>query len=199
MPRLNVSNDFFHAHERPRAPGQGAGGARAHPGQRARLRGHLRGLVLPTLRGLQDRRGGGATTTCARSTARRSSARRRTTTSSACPPFRTGSSSCSTHSRTSSCRATATTRARAFIESGLQDVSLSRSTFTWGVAGPVGREPRLLRVVSRRCSTTTPRLSYAKARRGSDRPLLAGPVSLHRQGHPEVPHDLLAGDAHGRP
>ena len=55
MPLLDVSNDFFirttdegHKVARP-------GGPAARPRQRARLQGDLRGLVLPPLRGLQDR------------------------------------------------------------------------------------------------------------------------------------------------
>ena len=87
--------------------------------------------------------------------------------------------------------------ARSFIESGLQDVSLSRSTFTWGVPVPVGRQARLLRLV-RRAAELLHRAVLREGGRGPHRALLAGAVSLHRQGHPEVPHDLLAGDADGR-
>ena len=87
--------------------------------------------------------------------------------------------------------------ARSFIESGLQDVSLSRSTFTWGVPVPWDPDARLLRLV-RRAAELLHGALVRQARRGPHRPLLAGAVSHHRQGHPEVPHGVLAGDAHGR-
>ena len=47
---------LLHPHERPRARGGGVRGRHPAQGQRPRLRGHLRGLVLPPLRRLQDRR-----------------------------------------------------------------------------------------------------------------------------------------------
>ena len=84
--------------------------------------------------------------------------------------------------------------ALAFIQSGLQDISLSRGKLTWGVTVPVGPDARLLRVVRR-----APELLHGAvvrpSRRGPDRPLLARAGPPHRQGHPEVPHRLLAGDA----
>ena len=46
---------LLHPHHRPRAHGRGRRGGAAHPRQRPRLRRHLRGLVLPALRRLQDR------------------------------------------------------------------------------------------------------------------------------------------------
>ena len=84
--------------------------------------------------------------------------------------------------------------ARSFIESGLQDVSLSRSTFTWGVPVPWD-EKHVFYVWFDALLNYYTALSYAKRRRGPHRALLAGAVSPHRQGHPEVPHGLLAGDA----
>ena len=59
--------------------------------------------------------------------------------------------------------------ARAFIDRGLQDVSLSRAKLSWGVAGPVGRRARSSTSGSTRSSTTTRRSSYARAGRGPDR------------------------------
>ena len=52
--RLNVTNDFFIRTTDERAHGEGRRGGPADPRQRARLCRHLRGLVLPSLRRLQD-------------------------------------------------------------------------------------------------------------------------------------------------
>src|SRR6266566_2860960 len=46
---------FLHTHHRPPARSRRAGGSHAREGQRFRVRGDLRGLVLPALRGLQGR------------------------------------------------------------------------------------------------------------------------------------------------
>ena len=46
---------LLHPHQRPRARRGGQVGRRADQGERLRLQGPLRGLVLPPLRGLQDR------------------------------------------------------------------------------------------------------------------------------------------------
>ncbi|CAA9479288.1 MAG: Methionyl-tRNA synthetase, partial [uncultured Solirubrobacteraceae bacterium] len=48
---------LLHPHQRPAAQAARAGGDAARPRQRPRLQGRLRGLVLPPLRGLQDRSG----------------------------------------------------------------------------------------------------------------------------------------------
>ena len=65
-----------------------------------------------------------------------------------------------------------------------------------GRPGPVGHEPRLLRLVRR-----APELLHgARLRprgRGPHRAVLAGHLPRHRQGHPALPHGLLAGDADG--
>ena len=34
-----------------------------------------------------------------------------------------------------------------FIEGGLRDISITRTSIDWGVTGPLGREARLLRLV----------------------------------------------------
>jgi methionyl-tRNA synthetase len=75
--------------------------------------------------------------------------------------------------------------ALSFIKSGLQDISLSRAQLTWGV--PVRRAAQLLH-----------RARLRPRRRGPHRSLLAGDLPRHRQGHPALPHRLLAGDADGR-
>ena len=57
MPRINATNDFFIRTSDPRHKRARPGGHAAHLRQRPHLQGHVRGLVLPALRGLQDRAG----------------------------------------------------------------------------------------------------------------------------------------------
>ena len=65
-----------------------------------------------------------------------------------------------------------------------------------GACRPVGRVARLLRLV-RRAAQLRHRARLRAPGGGPDRPLLAGDLPGHRQGHPEVPRGLLAGAAHG--
>ena len=55
MPRIEVIQRLLHPHVRSRARRAGAAGPPAGARQRPRLPRHLRGLVLPALRRLQDR------------------------------------------------------------------------------------------------------------------------------------------------
>ena len=95
-------------------------------------------------------------------------ASRRRTGSSACRRSRSRSSSCSPSARTSCCRARATTRRSRSSSSGLQDVSLTRAKLDLGRAGPVGPEPRLLRLV-RRAAQLLHGARLRARRRGPDR------------------------------
>ena len=85
--------------------------------------------------------------------------------------------------------------ALAFIESAACRTSRSaRGKLTWGVQVPWD-PTHVFYVWFDALLNYYTALGYARARRGPDRPLLAGDVPRHRQGHPEVPHGLLAGDA----
>ena len=127
---------LLHPHERRGAQAPRPGGAAAGPRQRPHAPGHLRGLVLPALRGLQDRDRDRAGQHAARSTRSRSSGSRRRTGSSTSPRSRSASSSC-TPSRPDFVQpGTRRNEALSFIKSGLQDVSLSRGKITWGVPVP---------------------------------------------------------------
>ncbi len=101
---------LLHPHHRPAAHGGRAGGARARARERLRLRGHLRGLVLPALRGLQgrerDRRGQPLPDPPHRADARAGGE----LLLPAVAPSRSRSSGCTPSARTSSRRAPATTR-----------------------------------------------------------------------------------------
>ena len=65
-----------------------------------------------------------------------------------------------------------------------------------GHHGPVGHRPRVLRLV-RRAPELLHRAQLRPRRRGPDRHVLAREPPRHRQGHPQVPRRLLAGDADG--
>ncbi len=93
-------------------------------------------------------------------------------------------------------RGTTTTRRARSSPRGLQDVSLSRGAPEVGGDRALGSEPRVLRVV-RRAPELLHRARLRAPRRGPDRALLAGDVPRDRQGHPQVPHGVLAGDADG--
>ena len=87
--------------------------------------------------------------------------------------------------------------ALAFINGGLQDVSLSRAKITWGVEVPW--DPgHVFYVWFDALLNYYTALSFARDGRGPDRPLLARELPHPRQGHPQVPRRLLAGDADGR-
>ena len=85
--------------------------------------------------------------------------------------------------------------ALAFITGGLNDVSLSRSKLTWGVEVPWDPD-HVFYVWFDALLNYYTALSLRARRRGPDGHVLAG-VPHHRQGHPEVPHGVLAGDADG--
>ena len=92
--------------------------------------------------------------------------------------------------------ARAMNEARAFVGAGPQGHLAVTREADLGRHRALGPEPRLLRLVRR-----APQLLHgARLRppgRGSHRPLLARAAARDRQGHPQVPHDLLAGDAAG--
>ena len=127
---------LLHPHHRPRAHGEGRRGGPADPRQRPRLRRHLRGLLLPALRRLQDRAASSRTATAARSTRSSSRSRRRTTGSSGCPRSRSRSRSSTPSGPDSSRPQNRYNEALAFIKSGLRDLSLSRARLKWGVPVP---------------------------------------------------------------
>ena len=149
--RLERLERLLHPHDRPRARGRGPA---LHAGPlrpRRHLRGHLRGLVLPALRRLQDRAGDRSTATAARSTrscsswvkeenyffrlsalpgAARAPLRGAARLRAAADPLQRGASL--HHGRASrTCPCT------------------PRRSCSWGVQVAVGREPGLLRLVRR--------------------------------------------------
>ena len=82
-----------------------------------------------------------------------------------------------------------------FVKQGLKDLSVSRSTFDWGIKVPWDEShviyvwiDALLNYVDRR---------RLRLRPGGVRAALAG-APRRRQGHPALPRRDLAGDAHGR-
>ena len=80
---------------------------------------------------------------------------------------------------------------------GLQDISITRTSFDWGVPVPWDDAPRLLRLVRRAHQLRHRR--RLRQRRRALRHVVAGRAPPHRQGHPPVPLRVLAGDAAWRP
>ena len=175
-----------------------AGGRAAHPRQRARLPGHLRGLVLPALRGLQDRDRGRGRQHAARSTRSRSSARRRRTGSSGCPPSRSRSSSSTRSSPDFVMPRNRYNEALSFIKR--RPAATSRSAarkLTWGVPVPWDPSRTSSTSGSTRCSTTTRRSRYARDGEDLTEQLLAGDVHLIGKDILKFHAVYLAGDADG--
>ena len=172
---------------------------------RARLRGRLRGPLLRRLRGVQARRASCSTASgeyagqrSARSTAGRSRCSARRTTSSGC---RATPTRCSTYYEAHPDFVqpeSARNEVCPFVRQGLQDLSISRSTFDWGIPVPWDDAhviyvwfDALLNYVDRgRLRRPTDRASEFAA-------TLAGRRPPGRQGHPALPRRDLAGDADG--
>ena len=81
------------------------------------------------------------------------------------------------------------------IKAGLRDISISRTSITWGVPVPWDAGPRLLRLVRRPHQLLHGHRVRVRSR--TIRPLVAGGAPPHRQGHPAVPLRVLAGAADG--
>ena len=187
---------LLHPHLRPAPQASGPGGHAARPRQRAHVQGRVRGLVLPQVRGLQDRGGD-----------RRGQhvpdpphpARPRARGELVLPAVGVRGAAQAPLRRAARLRARRRTRyneALAFINGGLQDVSLSRAKLTWGVEVPWDPShvfyvwfDALLNYYTALCF----------ARDGEDLTDRFWPATLPRprQGHPQVPRGLLAGDADG--
>ena len=120
-------------------------------GQRPRLRGHLRGLVLPALRGLQDRARDRRGQHAARSTRSRSTREQRGEL--VLPPVGVPGAARAAVRRAPGLRAAArraTTRRSSFIERRPAGRLARRArSSSWGVPVPWDPEPRLLRLVRR--------------------------------------------------
>ena len=79
-----------------------------------------------------------------------------------------------------------------FVEGGLQDLSVSRTSFSWGI--PVPDDPgHVIYVWLDALTNYITALGYPDARRQAIRGLLAGRRARRRQGHPALPRGLLAG------
>ena len=195
-PLLSASNDFFIRTTDPRARRGVQEVLPAVLRQRLRLRGDLRGLVLPPLRGLQgrerDRRGQPVPDPPHR--ARRAS-RRRTTSSSS---RRSRSRLERALRRAARLRHPARPLQRGALvhpQRPARRVADARQAHV-GRPGAVGPGARLLRLV-RRAAELLHGARLRARRRGPDRAVLAGDLPPDRQGHPALPRRLLAGAADG--
>ena len=94
-------------------------------------------------------------------------------------------------SRTSSARKAAATRCVRFVEGGLKDLSISRTSFDWGVPVPGSDRPRHVRLA--RCADQLHHRPRLSRRHRAVAPLLAGRRPSDRQGRRALPRGLLAG------
>ena len=126
----------------------------------------------------------------------RSRCSRRRTTSSGSPPTPTGCWRSTRPTRPSCSRRAPATRSCRSSGQGLQDLSITRSTFDWGIPVPWD-DAHVLYV------WIDALLNYATAAGYGTDPerfaaALAGRRAPRRQGHPALPRRDLAGDADGR-
>ena len=84
-----------------------------------------------------------------------------------------------------------------FVKGGLQDLSVSRTSFAWGIPVPGDPDARHLRL-ARRAHQLHHRARLSRHRRRALPDLLAGRRPRRRQGHPALPRGLLAGLPAGR-
>ena len=125
----------FHPDDGAAAFPGGAGALAPREGARVHLQGHVRRLVLHRRRGLRSRHAARRRASV-RPAAARSSGWTRRATSSSCRRFRIACATTTRSIRTSSRRRVAATRSSSFIEGGLQDLSVSRTSFKWGIPVP---------------------------------------------------------------
>ena len=188
MPLLEVSNDFFIRTTDPAARAAGPGGAPARPRQRPHLQGHLRGLVLPALRRLQGRerdpRGQPVPDP-------RDPADPRAGGELVLPAVDLPGAARAPVRRAARLRDAAGALQRGAVVHRLGApgrLAVARAPEV-GRAGSVGPGPRLLRLV-RRAAQLLHGARLRARRRRPDLGVLAGDLPRHRQGHPQVPHDL---------
>ena len=184
---------LLHPHLRPAPRQAGPGGHAAHLRQRPRLQGHVRGLVLPPLRGLQDRR---------RDRPGQHlpdpphPARPRARGELVLPPLHLPGAARAALRRAVRLRAPEGPLQRGALvhrRRAAGRLPLPRQA-QLGRARPVGSRARLLRLVRRAPELLHGALLRPRRHR-RDRHVLARRLPRHRQGHPQVPRGLLAGDA----
>ncbi len=167
--KLNISYDRFIRTTEADAS-RGEPGAVAGDGsQRRPLPRPLRGLVLGPRRSLLRReraRSKGRAAKSSRRRARRSNGRSRRAGSSACRSTRSRcSSSTATHPEFIQPESRRNEVLR-FVEGGLRDLSVSRTSFDWGVKVPGARRPRDVRVG--RCADQLPHRARLPGRYAGD-------------------------------
>ena len=79
-----------------------------------------------------------------------------------------------------------------FVRGGLQDLSISRTTFDWGVKVP-GNDKHIMYVWVDALTNYITGVGYPDTDERKVQALLAGGAARHRQGHRALPRGLLAG------
>ena len=186
---------LLHPHERPRARRGGGGGRGADQGERARLRGHLRGLVLPPLRRLQDRRRAGGRQPLPDPPDR---ARAREGGQLVLPAVGVpGAARAALRGASRLGRARQSLQRGAVLHPGRAAGPLAQpGPDLLGSAGPVGPGAGDLCLDRRPAQLLLGALLRSRGRR-PHRSVLARRRAPDRQGHPQVPRGHLARAAHG--
>ena len=179
-------------------PPHGGGAAAPQRGPRQRQGRHLprdlRGPVLRLVRGLLHRGRADRRQLPDPRAAGRGCSRR--TTSSACPPTRTGFSSTTRQHPEAVEPESRRNEVLSPIRGGLQDFSICRTTFDWGI--PLPWDPKhVIYVWFDALTNYITAAGYADDARAV-RAHVARGHPRDREGHPAVPRGLLAGDADGR-
>ena len=94
-------------------------------------------------------------------------------------------------------RSPSATRRSASSRAGCGDISITRTSITWGVPVPWDERPRLLRLV-RRADQLPHRHRLRARRRARSRTWWPAVAPPDRQGDPPVPLRVVAGHVHGR-
>ena len=79
-----------------------------------------------------------------------------------------------------------------FVRGGLQDLSISRTTFDWGIRVP-GNDKHIMYVWVDALTNYITGVGFPDDREREVQALLAGGAARHRQGHRALPRGLLAG------
>ena len=195
---MNISNDDFIRTTEPRhiAACQ-ALWQRAARRKRRDLSRQVRRLVLGARRGVLRRGASWSTGRGARTRRRSRMGRGARVISSACRPGRTGCSSIYERHPDFIAPRARRNEVVSFVKGGLHDLSISRTSFNWGIPVP-GNPKHVMYVWLDALTNYITAVGYPDTDERSLQALLAGRPAHGRQGHRALPLRLLAGLPDGR-
>ena len=194
LPRINVSERLLHPHLRPAPQAPRPGGHAAVHDNGHVYKGLYEGWYCPKCADFKTEAEIGPDNTCP---IHSDPARPREGGELVLPALRLRGAAQGLYAERPGRRAPRTryNEALAFINGGLQDVSLTRAKLTWGVEVPW--DPAHVFYVWFDALLNYYTALLRARRRGPHGPFWPA-LPRHRQGHPQVPRRLLAGDADGR-